>query len=179
MANIETPSDKCSGYGLVDLLKDQEKLVGLEIGCAEGNTSKFLLESLPDLTLFGVDPYVDYMDWNGNDLKNLNNTHQQLMEKINPYKDRHKLFREYSDAAHVNFDDNSLDFVFIDGLHTYDQVKKDCENYYSKVKSGGLFAGHDYYAIEEVRCAVKEFAIKQGMDKIYSTDFDVWYWRKP
>lgn len=179
MVNIETPSDKCSGYGLVNLLKDKPNLKGLEIGCAQGNTTSFLLRSLPDLFLYGVDPYIDYIDWNGNDLQDLNNTYQLLMDKIQPYQDRYKLYREYSDTACNHFENESLDFIFIDGLHTYEQVKKDCENYYPKIKSGGLFAGHDYYTISEVRKAVKEFAIHHGLEKIYSTDYDVWYWWKP
>jgi predicted O-methyltransferase YrrM len=36
--------------------------------------------------------------------------------------------------------DNFFDVVFIDGLHTYEQLTKDCANYYSKLKEGGVFA---------------------------------------
>lgn len=40
---------------------------------------------------------------------------------------------------------NDLDFLFIDGGHTYEQVATDVRNYASKVKKGGLVAMHDYY----------------------------------
>ena len=36
-----------------------------------------------------------------------------------------------------------FDAVFIDGNHSYDYVKKDLENYYPKVKNGGIIALHD------------------------------------
>ena len=35
------------------------------------------------------------------------------------------------------------DAVFIDGNHSYEYVKKDLENYWSKVKDGGIIALHD------------------------------------
>lgn len=178
MSIINAPSDKCSGYGLIDLLKDKGQIKGLEIGCAEGDTTEFLLKSLPELKLCGVDPYVDYVDWNGNSLNKLNEKFVNTMNRMKPYDERFKLIRKFSDDAVGDFEDESLDFIFVDGLHTYDQVKKDMENFYPKLKKGGLFSGHDFYNIKEVRDAVKEFAIKEGLKTIQSTDFDVWYWWK-
>jgi hypothetical protein len=42
------------------------------------------------------------------------------------------------------YDDRSLDFVFIDAAHDYDNVKKDIIAWKPKVKLGGILAGHDY-----------------------------------
>ena len=42
------------------------------------------------------------------------------------------------------YKDESLDFVFIDGDHTYDAVIGDIKAWYPKVKNGGIIAGHDY-----------------------------------
>jgi predicted O-methyltransferase YrrM len=42
------------------------------------------------------------------------------------------------------YEDNSLDFVFIDGSHEYEDVKADILAYLPKVKVGGILAGHDY-----------------------------------
>lgn len=58
-------------------------------------------------------------------------------------------------TASTRFQDNSLDFVFIDANHHYEFVKKDIEAWYPKVKPGGTIAGHDY--IREVKQAVDEF----------------------
>lgn len=70
-----------------------------------------------------------------------------------------------------------LIFIFIDGLHTYEQVLIDCKNFYSKVKVGGIFAGHDYNTIYDVRRAVDEFAKLQNKD-IIQIPTDAWYWIK-
>ena len=39
--------------------------------------------------------------------------------------------------------DNKFDALFIDGNHSYEYVKKDLENYWDKVKDGGIIALHD------------------------------------
>lgn len=43
-----------------------------------------------------------------------------------------------------HFDDDSLDFVYIDASHYYDKVKLDILAWLPKVKTGGTIAGHDY-----------------------------------
>lgn len=66
------------------------------------------------------------------------------------------------DAVNL-YDDNSLDFVFIDASHDYENVKKDIIAWYPKVKSNGLFAGHDYDpSWEGVVRAVDEFINERG-----------------
>lgn len=48
------------------------------------------------------------------------------------------------DSTVVHKDITELyDAVFIDGNHSYEYVKKDLENYWSKVKPGGIIALHD------------------------------------
>jgi SAM-dependent methyltransferase len=46
--------------------------------------------------------------------------------------------------AAEQFEDESLDFVFIDGDHRSDHVFNDLCAWWPKVKPGGLLAGHDY-----------------------------------
>jgi predicted O-methyltransferase YrrM len=47
-----------------------------------------------------------------------------------------------STLVHENIDEG-YDAVFIDGNHSYEYVKKDLENYWHKVKDGGIVALHD------------------------------------
>lgn len=58
-------------------------------------------------------------------------------------------------TASTRFQDNSLDFVFIDANHHYEFVKKDIEAWFPKVKTGGYIGGHDYR--KDVKVAVDEF----------------------
>ena len=42
------------------------------------------------------------------------------------------------------YKDGSLDFVFIDAMHTYDGVTADITAWMPKIRKGGVLAGHDY-----------------------------------
>ena len=49
-----------------------------------------------------------------------------------------------------------VDFVFIDASHTYEHVKADIEAWRSKIRRGGMLAGHDYGEPCGVKQAVDE-----------------------
>lgn len=72
------------------------------------------------------------------------------------------ILRQRSVDAAVDIADSALDFVYIDGDHTYASVKTDLETYYRVVKSGGFLAGDDYgdsgWWEDGVSRAVDEFA---------------------
>ena len=42
------------------------------------------------------------------------------------------------------FENESVDFIYIDAEHKYNSCKKDIQNWYPKLKKGGMIAGHDY-----------------------------------
>ena len=54
------------------------------------------------------------------------------------------IIKSDSIEASKNYKDGSLDFVFIDGSHTYEDVCKDIRAWFPKVKNGGFIGGHDY-----------------------------------
>lgn len=169
-----------SGAGIPKVLNFESGLRGIEIGMSAGVTTRHFFDNLPDLNMVEIDPYTPYTDWNG-DVHTDNRAENTLAEFWSRNEQhRHKIrhFRSTSDHAAKFLADSAFDFIFIDGLHTYEQVLKDCENYYPKIKSGGLFAGHDYQVIDDVGRAVREFAARVGAE-ISTTDCDVWYWFKP
>ena len=166
-----------SGLGLGELTFKYNSPLVLEIGSAEGNTSEYYLDLNKDLRLVSVDPYMDYLDWNGNYLQGRGNIYENYMNRMARFGDRFQQIRKTSDDAVTDFVKDQFDVIFIDGLHTYDQLIKDCHNYYDKVKTGGVFGGHDYNVIPEVNKAVKEYAAIVGKE-ILTTDNDVWYWYK-
>jgi len=65
--------------------------------------------------------------------------------------------------------DASLDFVFIDAAHDYENVKKDIEAWLPKMKSGGIISGHDYFFSQGVRRAVHEI-----LGEVHTTS-ESWY----
>lgn len=164
------------GEDIPKLIEGIENPVGLEIGVAEGFTTEYLLSTVKDLKLTGIDPYPTYIDWDGNQPAGDKNKNEML-KKTSPFESRYDHIYKSSDEAVDDFEDESLDFVFIDGLHTYDQVLLDCKNYYPKVRKGGLIIGHDFARIEGVNKAVREFA-KSVNAEIKNARQDLWYWVK-
>jgi hypothetical protein len=57
---------------------------------------------------------------------------------------RCQMIKALSPNASEDYEDESLDFVYIDGLHDYESVKTDLEAWYPKVATGKLLCGHDY-----------------------------------
>jgi cephalosporin hydroxylase len=66
---------------------------------------------------------------------------------------------ESSKASKI-YDDESLDFVFIDASHDYDSVISDLKSWFPKIKKGGYFAGHDFHHQPIIK-AVHEFFNQQ------------------
>jgi hypothetical protein len=79
------------------------------------------------------------------------------------------IHRASSEEACINFENNYFDWIYIDGNHLYDYVKKDLEYYYPKVKVGGFITGDDYteggWWKGGVKKAVDEF-VNKGLVKL-------------
>jgi SAM-dependent methyltransferase len=90
--------------------------------------------------------------------------HQSVLDRFQRRIERQqvRVKRSRSVEAAATFDDETLDWVYIDGDHTYEAVKADLEAYHRAVKPGGFLAGDDYGLTgwwgDGVTRAVDEFA---------------------
>jgi len=118
--------------------------VGAEIGVADGRYSEILLSENPDLQLLSIDPYAPYDgNWRGKNYQN--QAYEKAKMRLSVFGDRSVILRNTSLEASVNMIDNSLDFVFIDGAHDFNNVMLDIIIWTTKVKKGGIVSGHDAY----------------------------------
>lgn len=78
--------------------------------------------------------------------------HHEMRHVVGHYR----AIRGASWEVAAQFEDQSIDFVFIDADHIYEHVRKDVLAWLPKVKPGGIIAGHDYNPPHEVKRAVDE-----------------------
>lgn len=145
--------------------------VGAEVGTFRGEFSLEIVKNWGG-RLYMIDVWRP-LDGDYEDISNhgnfVNGVYADAMENIKGYEDKAIMIRAKSEIASTMFNDNSLDFVYIDANHAYDFVVQDIELWYPKVKSGGYLCGHDYITLfnwyEDTACA------PNGKDKyIWSED---------
>lgn len=96
---------------------------------------------------WAYDPLVDAIDGLYNEYnKNISSIRQYITD-----------IRDTSTNASHRFADKSIDAIFIDASHDYDNVLKDISHWYPKVTDTGIISGHDY-DWPQVSAAVKDFA---------------------
>jgi len=156
----------------------------IEIGTYEGYNARSILKELNIFKFYIVDPYKEYEDYldlephqNQKRLNKVFNYAKKLLEK---YKYIIQWVKKLSDDAIDMFEDNSIDFIYIDGNHKYEYVKRDIENYWKKVKQGGILAGHDITIAKDnygVARAVEEFCRENNLF-FYPSRTDWWIIKK-
>jgi hypothetical protein len=119
------------------------KLTGVEIGVDKGGNAINIINNLPIERLYLIDPYEPYFERGFLWKCEYRDNYIKVKRKLSKYKNQMKLIRKRSEDAAVLIP-KEIDFVYIDGRHTYEAVKKDIELYYPKIKNGGFIGGHDY-----------------------------------
>lgn len=138
--------DATSTEGLLDLIKelgDNSQKNMIEIGSFVGESTVLFAQSFGSVT--AIDPFLaDYDPLDPTSyLFEFNNVYDTYMARTSPYKNI-KTIKATSDEACEALKYNQFDFIYIDGLHTYEGVKNDIINYLPLVKDGGVIGGHDY-----------------------------------
>lgn len=143
-APVEIPD--CSRDALPGFFKNLGFKTGVEIGVYKGEYTKILAKS--GLEIYGVDPWLAYSDYpyyttREQDQKVLDTQYTDVVKLLSPYP-KCKIVRKTSMDAVMDFKDNSIDFVYIDGNHSFKYVAEDICEWVKKVKPGGFVCGHDY-----------------------------------
>lgn len=153
------PFEFLSAHGMIPYLKRAGKdLVGIEIGVLKGENVRLLLDELTNIkTIYGVDPYVEHSDQGTFRSQAYMDQYLEVADRnLKTHKKKYKLVKKSSADAAADFKDESIDFVLLDGDHSYDGIKADIETYYPKLKKGGHIFVHDTY-LPEVQKAMHDY----------------------
>lgn len=168
------PRNVANCVGLIDRQALVERLpkdaVCVELGVDEGNFSQRILRFSNPRKLYLVDMWATDRF---NDQK-----FEAVTKKFKPETNsgQVEIVRTNSVDSAGRFEDNALDWIYIDTDHSYETTKKELYAYARKIRSGGLIAGHDYcmgnwvsgykYGVME---AVHEFCVAEDWELVFVT----------
>jgi|11_taG_2_1085331.scaffolds.fasta_scaffold17293_3 hypothetical protein len=111
---------------------------GIELGVASGWFSDRILRLSNLNKLYSVDR------WAGDRGHNFHQ-YSKALELLSPHGERSAVIKaEFREIVNL-FDDGYFDFIFIDGYaHTGQESGKTLDDWWPKLRNGGIFSGHDY-----------------------------------
>ena len=129
------------GFHLISELKPS---ILVELGVHRGDSYFTFCQSCLENKLSTVCYGVDL--WEGDDHAGIYDN--RVFEEVNSYNAENYssfsyLMKSSFDEACVQFSDDEIQLLHIDGLHTYEAVKHDFETWFPKVKNNGIILLHD------------------------------------
>lgn len=131
-------------YDLVECLRPK---VVVELGAHNGLSFFTFCQSMKENDVDGMCYAVD--TWAGDE--HTGDYGSSVFDDVRDYARE-----EYSGISYLmqmlfnealnHFSDESIDLLHIDGLHTYEAVREDFDNWYPKVRPGGIILFHDIEA---------------------------------
>lgn len=123
----------------------------VEIGTWKGQSSAFLavelINSGKKFKLDCIDNFTGSVIEPGQ-MYDRDNQAGRLLEVFNnnmkPVEGHYTAIKGDSAETASLYEDESLDFVFIDASHDYESFRKDLIAWFPKVKVGGMISGHDF-----------------------------------
>ena len=127
----------------VNSFQNTKELNMIEIGSYLGESTITFSNNFK--SVISIDPFIE--DYDPNDATcyhaPLNKVFDQFKKNISEISNIYHI-RETSDDAFYKLPKQQYFLVYIDGLHTYEQVKQDIANYRKLIPAGGFICGHDY-----------------------------------
>lgn len=131
-------------YDLIDALRPK---LFVELGTHKGLSYFAFCQAMKELNVDGLCYAVDTFEGDAHTDK----YDESVFKAVNDYNRANYhgfsyLMRMFFNEALQHFREDSIDLIHIDGFHTYQAVSEDFENWYPKVKPGGIMIFHDVVA---------------------------------
>jgi predicted O-methyltransferase YrrM len=128
-------------------LTENKEYKMVEIGAYMGESTMMFASSNLFKEIYTIEPFKNVggkiEEFNGENDYNWDTIYNEF--QINTrFFNNITLHKDFSYNVADKFEDNSMDFIYIDGDHSYDAVKQDLEMYLPKLKDNGVIGGHDY-----------------------------------
>lgn len=151
----------------------------VEVGSWKGRSASFMAVEIynskcKDIIKFDcVDTWKGSIEHQDMDIIKEDSLYKTFLENIQPVIDIINPIRKTSLEASQMYEDNTLDFVFLDASHEYSDVIDDIKSWLPKIKNNGILAGHDY-GRGDVNKAVNDYFKNQK----FIVSEDCWIYEK-
>lgn len=167
-----------------------EDIVGLDLGTGDATNLLTMLHNCPNIKMIhGVDPYKPWSDYlkipyDGTVMNNFTEFDVELVkgvaltrQKYAVKSDRIVLHEKTSIDALADFEDKSLDFIFINSYANLQSARADVAGWWAKLKEGGIMYGNNWesYPIQK---AVNEFRFSNKVETTLVSYNNMWSFRK-
>ena len=119
-----------------------------ELGVYRGDFAQKILEKCQCVEKYTmIDPWRNLVAWNkpaNKDNETFEKYYLETIEKTDFAKEKRIVLRGKTTEVIDQIQDNTLDFVYIDGDHTLKGISIDLINMWPKVKAGGFIMGYDF-----------------------------------
>ena len=141
---------------------------GAEIGVRMARNSEEMFKRIPNLHLLLIDPWGAYLRVSD---ERQDAYYKYALARMEPYKGNVTFMKMTSMDAVQYVNNDSLDFIYIDGRHDFDYVMADLVYWIPKVRKGGIVSGHDYYPFYQggVIQAVEAYTMANNIKQWYIT----------
>lgn len=156
--------------------------VGVELGVAAGDFSERILKYDHIGYLFSIDM------WAGDRGHGIEQ-YREAIFRLDPYRERNTVLRMRFDEALPLFDNESLDFIYVDGYaHDGEMNGQTFREWFPKLRHGGIIAGDDYSPEWPlVVAAVNAFAAENNLEvhviecheEAWNSKYPTWFALKP
>ena len=174
-----------SEVNLIPLIKELgNNLICCEVGVLRASNLVPLVNSCPNISkIYGIDFYKSYEDSIGRykvsqEVADYNKkVALDKIEKCNRPEIVTLIEKDANDAL-KDFEDSSLDFVYIDLNFSYETTYKDIINWFAKVKSGKVIAGHDMYEPDIKKAVIHALKDLDQTGKLKIINNETWWYVK-
>ena len=163
---------KCNRWSELPIIFNELNYkIGAEIGVLRGEWSDNLFKYIPGLKMYCIDIWEYYPTYR--DFRNQKHLDECYKDAKRRLKDKDAtIIKKWSMDAVKDFENESLDFVFIDGNHSFEYVTNDIAEWSKKVRKDGIVFGHDYFRSPS-RAFIHVKDVVQGW--AYSHDIHPWF----
>jgi hypothetical protein len=116
----------------------------LELGVEQGLYTEVLAKMNPQAEIIGVDAWTAYPGYREHVSQDkIDGFYVEAAERLAKYPNA-RLFKAFSDQAACTFKEGELDAVYLDSNHHWTHITHDIHAWWTKIRPGGILAGHDY-----------------------------------